>query len=555
MIMKMKMALLAATAAAVVWGAPSQAAETIKWAHWYDKSVLGATDKSEPGGLQPCTDNCSIPAQMTANGPVVLGFEGNNQYQNAIFGRNFIPPDTMGAVGGTQYMVTTNGSYGIYDKYTGAQQSLVSDVAFWAAAGQTGTNGDTRIMYNADAGRWVMVAFGANTADLQIAVSNTDNALGGWQSVKFTGFAGGTADYPTLALDKNAVYIGTNNFTSTFQGTTLNVIPIDSLFGAGAPTVANMKQFVTPYPGTFEDRGYAIQGVNSTSEGSSGLAFSASLYNYDTLTYSVDNISSTSATGATRGAVTYLNEDGYVGAGPARQPTTNPNNRRIIDTLDDRVSSSVYEANGYVFAVHTVNPTGDAAGDYARVRVLVMRASDMSLVDEYDIGTGPYDYYQGSIAVNADGHIVIGFNRSGLNPEDGTIQFKAIVFTADANGQLHQHGGEYLLKESLTNDYHNGAVENGTATGRQRWGDYSQVSVDPTDPNRFYLIGEWAREYNTPANGHPGGTGASRWSTWIAVVDTAYVPEPSTWLMLILGFGMIGGAMRRKVQTTGVTYA
>lgn len=33
------------------------------------------------------------------------------------------------------------------------------------------------------------------------------------------------------------------------------------------------------------------------------------------------------------------------------------------------------------------------------------------------------------------------------------------------------------------------------------------------------------------------------------------VPEPSTWLMLILGFGLTGGAMRRKVQATRVTYA
>jgi hypothetical protein len=31
-------------------------------------------------------------------------------------------------------------------------------------------------------------------------------------------------------------------------------------------------------------------------------------------------------------------------------------------------------------------------------------------------------------------------------------------------------------------------------------------------------------------------------------VDTAGVPEPATWAMLILGFGMIGGAMRRRIS-------
>lgn len=577
MIMKMRMALLAATAIAVA--APAHASQTIKWPQWFDKSVLGPTLRDEGQPLVACQPNCSQAIQNAAAGPVVLGFEGNNQYQNAIFGRNFIPPDTMGAVGGAQYMVTTNGSYGIYDKYTGAQLSLVSDVAFWAAAGQPlGTQGDTRIMYNAAAGRWVMVAFGSNVKDLQIAVSDTDNALGTWQSVKFEGFAGlagiggGIADYPTLALDTNAVYIGTNNFgpntpggNATFKGTTLNVIPIDSLFRdplTGAPTVDNFKQFYTPFPGTFEDRGFAIQGVNSSTAGSSGMVFSASLFNYDTLAYTVDNLTSASAAGATTGAVTYLNEAAYVGPGFGRQPgVDNAAARRVVDTLDDRVSSSVYEANGYVFAVHTIDPSAvdtnnDGRGDnYARVRVLVMRASDMTLVDQYDIGTGEYDYYQGSIAVNADGHIVIGFNRSGLDADDGKIQFKAAVFTADANGMLHRHGGEYLLKESLTDEYHTGSPEGAAPAGRQRWGDYSQVSVDPTDPDRFYLIGEWAREPNNDANGHPGGSGFHRWSTWVAVVDTAFVPEPSTWLMLIMGFGMIGGAMRRKVQTTHVTYA
>jgi hypothetical protein len=78
--------------------------------------------------------------------------------------------------------------------------------------------------------------------------------------------------------------------------------------------------------------------------------------------------------------------------------------------------------------------------------------------------------------------------------------------------------------------------------------------VDPTDPHKFWLIGEFAREYNTPEDGHPGGTGGSRWSTWIAGIDVAAVPEPATWAMMIAGFGMVGFAMRRS-RKISVTYA
>ncbi len=33
------------------------------------------------------------------------------------------------------------------------------------------------------------------------------------------------------------------------------------------------------------------------------------------------------------------------------------------------------------------------------------------------------------------------------------------------------------------------------------------------------------------------------------------VPEPSTWAMMIAGFGMVGGAMRRRARTTKVSFA
>ncbi|MBM6577743.1 PEP-CTERM sorting domain-containing protein [Microvirga sp. SRT01] len=33
------------------------------------------------------------------------------------------------------------------------------------------------------------------------------------------------------------------------------------------------------------------------------------------------------------------------------------------------------------------------------------------------------------------------------------------------------------------------------------------------------------------------------------------VPEPSTWAMMIVGFGMVGGAMRRRRVSTKVSFA
>jgi hypothetical protein len=514
-------------------------------------------------------DRNGISTPVSSAGSFVLGFEGVSQYDGALFGRNFIPPDTNGAVGQTQYFETTNGAYAVFDKYTGSQLSIVSDVAFWGTAGQTGSNGDSRVMYNAAAGRWIVMSFGANAKDLQIAISDTDNALGGWKSTKFEGYAGlgfgATADYPTLALDANAVYIGTNNFApattggaNSFRGTTMNVIPIDSLFNAIAPTTANMKQFNTPYSGTSTtnvDQGFAQQGVNSAG-GGAGDIIAASLFIEDSLGFKINGLTSTSATGATLGATTFMGQGAYTAAGFARQPAAIVANQRIVDTLDERISSSVYEANGLIYLVQTVNSGFDAL-DEARVRYTVVNANTYAIVSQGDIGTAGYDVFMGSIAVNALGEVVIGYNRSGTSAADGKIRFYAETFTTNASGQLVSQGAPILLKESLVDDYHNGSIIGQASVGRQRWGDYSQVSVDPTDAHGFYLIGEFAREYNTGPL-HPTGTGGSRWGTYIARISTAAVaavPETDTWAMMIAGFGIVGASMRRRrTRVTSVTF-
>jgi hypothetical protein len=224
-----------------------------------------------------------------------------------------------------------------------------------------------------------------------------------------------------------------------------------------------------------------------------------------------------------------------------------PNNNRVIDTLDPRISSSSYEVDGRIYTVYTVTPLN---GDFTYVRYDVIDAATNQLLDEGTIGDGQHDFYQGSLAVNKYGQVVIAYNRSGSDPTDGKISFLARTFSTDNSGHLTQRGDEVLLKVSLVDDYHNGSVDGQIALNRQRWGDYSAVSLDPENDRQFWLIGEWAREYNNAAGGHPGGTGGSRWSTWIAQLDVGtQVPEPATWALMLLGFGALGARLRRRRAT------
>lgn len=499
-------------------------------------------------------------APISNVGAITFALEGISQYDVAAVGRNFVPPDMIGAAGRTQYMQFVNGGVAVFDKTSGAR-TFTSDTAFWQnVAGQAGVpNGDQRVIYNAQANKWLAISFGANTKDLLIAVSDTSNALGTWKSTKFEGFAPlatgarTLADYPTLAYDNNAVYIGTNDFAAAtvggatnFRGTTLNVIPLGSIFGKSGPTVAGNVQFRTAFTGGPADdysRGFGIQGVNSNENaGGTGNIIAASINDFGLTRYDVLNAGTNAAvrtaTASTTIGSTYTFND------PASQPSVAiPANRNIIDSFDDRISSSAFEVNGRIYSVHTVTNPGDTL---TSVRWTILDSATNAVLGEGNIRDATHDYYQGSLAVNALGQVVISYNRSGLDPADGRITLAARTFQTTAAGTLVASGGEIVLRVSDTDDYHNGSGFGQVAAGRQRWADYSSVTTDPTNIHNFWVTGTFAREYNNAAGGHPGGTGGSRWGTFIANLNVGSVPEPTTWAMLILGFGFVGAQARRK---------
>ena len=141
-------------------------------------ALLAPNDPSDPLGLAS-TAGSGIAGPLGGTlvhgvgSTVGVSFQGLSQYDTRALngGYSSIPPDTMGAVGTTQFMETTNGGYAIFSK-TGAPLSVVSDGAFWNAAGiQQNTlpnglpsaNGDSRVLFDKTAQRWVVESFAPST--------------------------------------------------------------------------------------------------------------------------------------------------------------------------------------------------------------------------------------------------------------------------------------------------------------------------------------------------------------------------------------------------------
>ncbi len=132
-----------------------------------------------------------------------------------------------------------NGRIKVYDKLTGAVGGLdVVDTTFWNSVRNGVGISDPRVEYDRLSGRWFlcMINVASTSNRIMLAVSSGPTIT---NAASFTFFqfamdfapggidAGHFADYPTLGVDANALYIGTNNFTSsvgTFANTTGYVV-------------------------------------------------------------------------------------------------------------------------------------------------------------------------------------------------------------------------------------------------------------------------------------------------------------------------------------------
>ncbi len=152
----------------------------------------------------------------------------------------------MGVVGPTQFVLAVNGRIRTFNKTTGVADGVLNvntDTFFeLVMSPQSGTfTTDPRIRYDRVTGRWFIIIIDVpggkgNIPDrVMIAMSNTATLTVStiWTFFYFEhdlvsppGDTGKFADYPTLGIDVNALYIGVNIFTSAgnYQGTTAFVV-------------------------------------------------------------------------------------------------------------------------------------------------------------------------------------------------------------------------------------------------------------------------------------------------------------------------------------------
>ncbi len=400
------------------------------------------------------------------------------------------PPDTTGDVGLTYYIQAVNTSFGIYRKSDGVRVFASTFNNFFGGPGITGTpcdsnnNGDPIVLYDQYSQRWFILDFAWAPSETDgsyfaIAVSQSSDPLGTWYQYAMRADNVLMNDYPKCGVWHDAIYITANMFnfaTSNFIGVKVWALNKANLY-SGTLT----SQFIT------DNSYYAWSLLPSHAKGATPPA--ATTPNY-MITMDANEFGGPSADQLVMWEydVDWANPANTTWTGPTFLPTvafglSNGSVPQLGTTrqLDSLAGRLMYPAIYRVFNGHAalyVNHVADVASRRAERWYEVRITGGVPAI--YQQGTYAPDTHHrwmGSIGADQDGNIALGYSVSSstMNP--------AIRYAAQAS--IAATAGVLGLGEKV--------IINGTGSqlSYTRWGDYSTISIDPSDDKTFWYTNEY----------------------------------------------------------------
>jgi len=470
---------------------------------------------SPDGALQTAMPPATIPSTQA-------NFEGlSNQDNFNIFGFRVNPPDPNGEVGPNNYVEMINLVFGIYDKAGNLLLGPVDTGTLWsgfAIPDCTDPSGDPVVMYDQFTDRWILTQFTTRGPEYWncVAVSTTSDPTGSYYRYAFS-TGPNFPDYPKYGNWRDSYVITTREFGPTIEygigvyalekNKMVNGEPARSvrffvdgnvpdnlpLVGDGLlPADVDGKQMPkndasiplvgtqddgAGYGGTFDALNIWDLNVKWRSTPLASLALNTQLP-----TASFDSIFP-----CTPGARDCLPQPGVASGDP-----------RTLDILSYRQRPTFRLAyrNFKDYESLVTNQSVEAAPGMAGVRWYEIRrvGNTYSL---YQQGTyAPNDgvhRWMGSIAQDKKGDMGLGY--SVVN---GTNVYPGIRYTGRLAGDPL---GQMTLGE--------GTIIDGSGiqrTTNSRWGDYTDMTVDPVDDCTFWYVNEYYPVSGTPADTRPWHT-------------------------------------------------
>jgi hypothetical protein len=520
----------------------------------YQSDAVGSIPQGAPvGPLENGPRSQAAPPPPIAGAPPLLtSWEGNNfDTTIPLNGSIFIPPDPHGASGPAHVVNVTNVMIEWYQKNSTLDSSQLL-ATFFAPLVPLTTLFDPKVLYDQHEGRFVVVALertddpnppnnpGQDTSRILVAVSKTSDPNGGWWfhsiNSKVTINISGIgplpfwADYPGLGVDEDAVYI-TNNmfvFPSTgfagFGGVRLWIVHkgVVGGFYSGNPATVTIHDPDVNGVGEFTMQPAhvfgTVPGAVNTFLVSGGWSTDFSVGPAGTEALSVTTV--TNPLGAVAFSQKFVLiadiEDATIALPDAPQ---DPNCPLVhadedppgipIDTGDRRALNAVWRS-GSLWTTNTALPKAGADINQATTHWYELDTNQAGCpvinfggVGAEDLSPTTWTYWS-QIAVDGCGNMAIGFAASSPTLHAGAYYTGRRA--SDAFGFVQTTGTLMPGQDCYRRTF---------CAPRNRWGDYSGISVDPTDDCTFWIYNEYAAERGTPTACGAGGTNREygRWAT------------------------------------------
>lgn len=417
-----------------------------------------------------------------------------------------LPPDSMGDAGPTQLLVAVNGRIKVFDKQ-GNLGSLNADIdVFFASVRGSSAISDPRVRYDRLTGRWFLTIITTSTPNkILLAVSSSSTIT---DSSSFTFFSfqhdlvGATpnsdtnrfADYDTLGVDANALYIGVNIFNGkNFQSTTGFVVQKSSLLSGGSIVVTAFRQLGTQnLAGLFTPQGVDNDDPSATEGYFIGV---------DTVSFGLLQIRRISNPGGTPAISENISTTVPQTSLPMNPPVLG--STKPLDGSDDRLFMAKVRRDKItnqlsLWTTHNiqVDTTGTAVSSGGQNAMRWYQITNLTTTPTlaqsgtlFDpVPANPAHYWMGSAAMSGQGHMAIASSVAG------NLQHAEIA----AAGRLASDplGTTQAPTVVQTSSFTYNVQPSASA---QRWGDYSVVSVDPNDDMTFWTVQEYSDANNSYA--------------------------------------------------------
>ena len=402
--------------------------------------------------------------------------------------------DCNGAVGPNHYMQGVNTTYSIWDK-NGSEivEPTNFNTLFEGVAGSGPNDGDPIVIYDDQADRWLVAEFSGvytNPDYMLIAVSTTNDPTGTWNRYSFE-MPNGFPDYEKFGVWRDGYYMATN----TSGGDDVFVFERDVMLAGGA--TPHMVAFSNPNrpasgfhciepldnDGPFAPEGTPGQFITINDDAWGGSQDEIWIYE---LNVDWNDTESATFTRTQTIATAAFNSNFGNSWDNIKQKSTDQKVDAVPQILMFRTQYRNWGDSQTIVCAHTVDVDDT---DHAGIRwyELENTGAGWSIRQQGTYAPDEHNRWIPSISMDANHNIALGYNIAS------TTMFPGIRYCGQSALENQNANGVLDIAEEI--------VLEGTAShsSDNRWADYAEMSIDPSDDATFWFTTEYAKNGSSKA--------------------------------------------------------